>query len=269
MKTFLLSPSMNGYSITDDAAMYLDWIWLRHAINDVDAEEYFEQLADLKKGYRPDIDDFEVFKTHVKKEEDRDRYVWDGKDGWLCLAMTNKHKADFSQRRDELIPLVRLLHYDYAELDKLNNGTELRLIDVPDDAPVYIDYETEFFTEHLSMKTPLYTYPNDRADRARYLINTFVNDVWNHTTGTFEFKGITFILNDHYGIAKYVDKHAENYILLRKVTYYNKKPTFEIVELKDGQEVSAFTHKITYFMLDKDMMDSFAQMYAKMSDEKK
>lgn len=261
MKTFLISPSINGYYITDNGALYLDWRWLRHLFLDVD-EEYFQKQNTLAKKYQDDIDNFEAFKSHVKQVENSDIFIWLGT-GSICIAMTNIHKDDYKNHREELIPLVRVLEYEYEELDKYNNGYELRLVEVPDDAPVFITQDSEYFTEYLATKTPFYPKPDDTLDRLKFVINQFVNEVWNHETGDFKFKGVQFALDEHYGMARYKDQ----FVFLQKVTFYGKSPTFEILELK-GQDISAFVPRFANFALPKEQMEEFVGLYMNLINDR-
>lgn len=262
MKTFLISPCNGGYKLTENAALYLDWKKLQYDFKNVDGE-YFEKQSTLSQSYQKDIDDMESFKSHVKMLEYSDIHVWTGMHCYRCIATTYIHKDPYGSNRDDLIPLVELLEYQYEELDKLNDSCQLRLIKVPDDAPVYIDHDPEYLFEHLATKTPYYPHPFDEYDRFKYVVNKFFAEVWNGEAGDFEFKEVQFAVNEKYAMARCKD----SFILLQKVQFYNKKPTFEIIDFK-GQDQSVFTPRITTSVVYKDQLEEFVNLYMNLINDR-
>ena len=255
MKKFLISPSIGGFSLTDKAAHYLDWKMLISEVNKGNVQANGKGV--------PDLTDFESFEKHIRLT--LGYYVWDcykGDTPYMCIATSFKNKCEKIER-NELIPLVELLEYQYEELDKLNDGCELRLVEGPDDAPVYIDCDDENLSEYLATKTPYYPHPFDEYDRFKYVVNKFFAEVWNHEPGDFEFKEVQFAVNEKYAMARYKD----SFVLLQKVQFYNKKPTFEIIDFK-GQDQSVFAPRITTSIVYKDQLEEFINLYMNLIDDK-
>ena len=93
-------------------------------------------------------------------------------DGRLCIAYTYAHSEtnqDFNNR-EALIPLVEKLEYNYAKLDELNNGYELRIQMVPFDANVFISSDPEYVCEFLEERHSFYPNIRDYEARTQFLI---------------------------------------------------------------------------------------------------
>jgi hypothetical protein len=145
-KKFLLGTSIGGFKLTDFAALYLD------SVNVYGIEGILEPACFTFK---------------------------DGKyftqDGRLCVAYTYLHSEasrNFNNR-EVLIPLVEKLEYNYAKLDDLNDGCELRIQAVPFDANVFISSDPEYGCEFLEERHAIYPNMNDYETRTQFLIKKF------------------------------------------------------------------------------------------------
>lgn len=145
-KKFLLGTSIGGFKLTEFAALYLDFLNL-YGIEGLLDPAYFT----LKDG----------------------KYFT--QDGRLCIAYTYAHSEtnqDFNNR-EALIPLVEKLEYNYAKLDELNNGYELRIQMVPFDANVFISSDPEYGCEFLEERHSFYPNIRDYEARTQFLIKKF------------------------------------------------------------------------------------------------
>lgn len=243
MKTFVLGTSIGGFVLEYAAYFYLLW---RKFKNTVDYSKLsFSEESELGKAYH----NFDNFQNYFESNRDMD------------LFRSEPSYDEMKSNRNVLIPYLELLEYDYKEFDEYNNGYELRLTTVPDDAPVHIESEPEYFTEYLAEHTRYYKKPNDLEDWLRYKIGMFFEqkDIWKNekevNPGIYGYDGITFSIDGDYGIAKYMDK----YVILSKTEFYNRPATFEIVEFK-GEDKSVFTQRITQFVIGKDKLEKYAKL---------
>ena len=238
MKHFVIAPDIGGFNLTEKAAHYLDWI---------DKRKLYEQgVQPVDPEFIGGMDDLEQFEKDIYQEGDSGVWFWPGMVDACCIA-TSSLKNDAYGRKD-LLPLLQNLGYDYTQLDAYNDGTRLRIKSVPDDANVYIEEVFENGYEYLAERTRMYTCPDDREDRVKFLLEDFFNRKWDGTFGLFREECIDIYVAEKHGMARYGDFYA----VLTRNTYHDKT-VYEPVYL--GHEAkSVNVNPVEHFLIPADHM---------------
>lgn len=243
MKQFLIGTSLGGASITHQAWKYLVTNHLTVNHEDMGAFDIYESMWD----------------TYAKKYEG---YYDNTKDELEIPTY------DLTEIRNILLKMIADLHYDYTELDKLNNGVTLRIVEIPDDGAEYKIGSGEYGSEFVEQVHRFYTSTPDWYVRAKYLIKTFTKDI-NEESLTYDVitnDGIRYAIDGDYGIAEATDDHDRQfYFLLHKVHYYKEtlehpKVCYEI--LNEDNTANWYGGNTDYYS--KYEMEAFSKLWAKL-----
>ena len=241
MKKYLLGIDMGGWKLEMEAAQYLDWMYL-NKVYTKESDEYCIKLLNMPELYKEDFKHRIMFNEHIKKDNDG-RYYWEG-DKDFKLVATN-YVENKETNRTVLLPMFEALEYDYSTFDELNIQ-RIRIAKAEDDAPVYITTDPEFGVESLAFRTKYYKSPDDFEDMCKFQIETFFKEVWNGKTGKFTYKDLVMDLNrDEMSVFRFKGSH---YGFLRRLNYYKKNPTYEIIEF-DTESNLFFSPHIKKFLL--------------------
>ena len=238
MQQFVLAPDIGGFRLTEKAAHYLDWMDKR--------KKYEEGSISVDPDFIGGIDSLDQFEKDIYQVDDSGVWFWSGAISECCVATSFLKNKAFD--RNDLLPLMQNLGYDYGQLDIYNDGTHIRIKSVPDDANVYITEDFENGYEYLAERTRMYTCPDDREDRVKFLLEDFFNSKWDGTFGLFREECMDIYVAEKYGMARYGDFYA----VLTRNTYHDKT-VYEPVYL--GHEAkSVNVNPVDHFLIPADQM---------------
>lgn len=191
---FIIAPDIGGFNLGSDAALYLDWNHFR--------KQYEGKYCYFSDSDKKSYDDMYEFAKQMHKDNSG-IFFWEGDSGcFQCNAYTFwGNTGGYSYSREYLIPVFESLEYKYEKLDELN-GTMLRMVEVPGDAPVRIASDEENGYEFIEEKHKFYPGPNDAEQRMMYLVAKYFAKNAQPTDGNYQFEEVTISIDGKHGIVR-------------------------------------------------------------------
>ena len=253
MQKFVVSPSIGGASIT--------WAAVKYLVKLVDDND-----MPLDAGCSLDIGELAESRGEVGYPEEGTfsplLSAW-----WTCYKDSHKD-AEFDKLADDdsvymgcfyskslrakLLPFIETLAGDYDTLDSLNDGCELRVVEVPDGYQCGVVEDPESGCEVVEEFPQIWVAMKD--DEYRFLRavrevceTASINRTWEKETPSIVYdwtdrKGYhtKVAINGEYGMAKCVKGDSVSYLFLKKNTYYTAtadhgKECYEIVGDKENK----------------------------------
>ena len=205
---FIIAPDIGGFNLDSDAALYLDWNHFRKL--------YEDKYGNFSESDKHSFDDMYEFALLMKPDH-QGMYFWEGDAGcFQCVAYTFWAKTPGIERND-LIPVFESLEHQYDKLDELN-GTMLRLIEVPGDAPVRIASDEENGYEYIDEKHKFFTAPDDKEVRMKYLVAKYFESNPRPQDGRYKYEDLTIVIDGKYGIVS----GTYGYIIIQRNEYVDR-----------------------------------------------
>ena len=250
MQKFLVGPSVGGASITFGAVRYLirtvgeglDPLW--QYMNEHPSDNAISE-SNGSVGY-VDKDLFSPLMSAWWKHFKSHRHIPDGREFDFDTNISDDSELAFlwgehAEMRKMLIPFIERLEGEFAEFDRLNGKTPLRVVEVPDGYYCIVadDYETG--CEYVEEISRTWGAMHDDEYRAVAAVRKFVaHDAskhdWYEEDKVYSLGGsILLVLSGKYGAARCtIGDGNTRYLFLRKNEYYcateehPEKTTFEI-----------------------------------------
>ncbi|MCQ2210207.1 MAG: hypothetical protein MJZ34_07945 [Paludibacteraceae bacterium] len=246
MKKFLVANSIGGAKITKGA---WDYLVSNHLFQTGDYPSG-ETYASIWNKY------FETLGGYKDEEEEYIRF--------------NPYMNGSDTFRQIILNLVEELHFDYKELDELNDGHDLRIIEVPEDGLIYhITEDPECGAEYISQVHKTYVVNDDWYMRSKYHIKQFcrTHEDLDKIDYVIELDTARLAFDGDFAMAQCKDEEDKiHYFILKKVEYYKEndehaKISYDIV---NEDNTSNYYGGIYRDMIDSNAMESYCKLFERL-----